>query len=92
MAGEVARIERVLSDGARAGARAAGRMRRAHARGDRRHRDSTSRSTSARPPRPRSNGVWLRPFRNLIYAMPPYITTDDELAQIAKAMLAAAQA
>jgi adenosylmethionine-8-amino-7-oxononanoate aminotransferase len=37
-------------------------------------------------------GVWLRPFRNLIYAMPPYITSDAELAQIARAMIAAAAA
>jgi adenosylmethionine-8-amino-7-oxononanoate aminotransferase len=38
-----------------------------------------------------ANGVWLRPFRNLIYAMPPYVTSDTELEQIAAAMLAAAQ-
>jgi len=37
-----------------------------------------------------ADGVWLRPFRNLIYAMPPYITTDDELQAIAQAMGAAA--
>jgi adenosylmethionine-8-amino-7-oxononanoate aminotransferase len=33
------------------------------------------------------NGVWLRPFRNLIYAMPPYICTPDEIAQITSAMV-----
>jgi adenosylmethionine-8-amino-7-oxononanoate aminotransferase len=38
------------------------------------------------------SGVWLRPFRNLIYAMPPYITSDGELEQIAAAMRAAANA
>ena len=37
-------------------------------------------------------GVWLRPFRDLIYTMPPYITGDDEVARVCAAMLAAAQA
>lgn len=37
-------------------------------------------------------GVWLRPFRNLIYAMPPYICTDDEVEQITSAMVAVARA
>jgi adenosylmethionine-8-amino-7-oxononanoate aminotransferase len=35
-------------------------------------------------------GVWLRPFRNLVYTMPPYIADDEELRQIADAMCAAA--
>jgi adenosylmethionine-8-amino-7-oxononanoate aminotransferase len=34
-------------------------------------------------------GVWLRPFRNLIYTMPPYITSDDEVETITRAMAAA---
>jgi adenosylmethionine-8-amino-7-oxononanoate aminotransferase len=34
--------------------------------------------------------VWLRPFRDLIYAMPPYVCSDDEVSQIAGAMVAAA--
>lgn len=38
------------------------------------------------------HGVWLRPFRDLIYAMPPYVTDDEELAMIAEAMVAAAAA
>jgi adenosylmethionine-8-amino-7-oxononanoate aminotransferase len=38
------------------------------------------------------HGVWLRPFRNLIYTMPPYISAPDEIAQITAAMLAAARA
>jgi adenosylmethionine-8-amino-7-oxononanoate aminotransferase len=37
-------------------------------------------------------GVWLRPFRELVYAMPPYITGDEDVAQIAAAMVAAARA
>ncbi len=36
------------------------------------------------------NGVWLRPFRNLIYAMPPFVCTPDEIGQITSAMVAAA--
>ena len=36
-------------------------------------------------------GVWLRPFRNLIYAMPPYICPPDEIAQITSAMVEAAR-
>ncbi len=37
-------------------------------------------------------GVWLRPFRNLIYAMPPYVTGGEDLAQLTAAMIAAASA
>jgi adenosylmethionine-8-amino-7-oxononanoate aminotransferase len=36
------------------------------------------------------HGVWLRPFRNLIYTMPPYISSADDIAQITTAMRAAA--
>ncbi len=36
-------------------------------------------------------GVWLRPFRDLIYTMPPYITPDEDLAAICAAMVAAAK-
>jgi adenosylmethionine---8-amino-7-oxononanoate aminotransferase len=37
-------------------------------------------------------GVWLRPFRDLIYTMPPYVTGADDLALICQAVLAAARA
>ncbi len=37
------------------------------------------------------NGVWLRPFRNLIYAMPPFICTAPEVGQITSAMVAVAR-
>ncbi|WP_456073114.1 adenosylmethionine--8-amino-7-oxononanoate transaminase [Kribbella jiaozuonensis] len=28
-------------------------------------------------------GVWVRPFRDLVYTMPPYVCTDEEIAIIA---------
>ncbi|NUR74262.1 MAG: adenosylmethionine--8-amino-7-oxononanoate transaminase [Hamadaea sp.] len=39
-----------------------------------------------------ANGVWLRPFRDLIYTMPPYVTSDADLALVTDAMTAAAAA
>jgi adenosylmethionine-8-amino-7-oxononanoate aminotransferase len=39
-----------------------------------------------------ADGVWLRPFRDLIYAMPPYVIGEDELQSVAAAMIHAAQA
>lgn len=35
-------------------------------------------------------GVWLRPFGRLIYAMPPYVCTDEEIGVIGAAMVAGA--
>ncbi|MGA4979147.1 adenosylmethionine--8-amino-7-oxononanoate transaminase [Streptomyces cinereoruber] len=37
-------------------------------------------------------GVWLRPFRDLIYTMPPYVTGDEDVARICAAVRAAAAA
>ncbi|MBB2910231.1 adenosylmethionine-8-amino-7-oxononanoate aminotransferase [Streptosporangium becharense] len=37
-------------------------------------------------------GVWIRPFRDMIYTMPPYVTDDEDLARICSAILAAARA
>jgi adenosylmethionine---8-amino-7-oxononanoate aminotransferase len=37
-------------------------------------------------------GVWLRPFRDLVYAMPPYVASRAEVEQVADAMVAAAAA
>jgi adenosylmethionine-8-amino-7-oxononanoate aminotransferase len=37
-------------------------------------------------------GVWVRPFRDLIYAMPPYVCDDDDIATIATGMGAAVHA
>ncbi|MGB5325869.1 MAG: adenosylmethionine--8-amino-7-oxononanoate transaminase [Pseudomonadales bacterium] len=33
-------------------------------------------------------GVWLRPFGKLVYTMPPYVCSDDDIDRIAEAMLA----
>jgi adenosylmethionine---8-amino-7-oxononanoate aminotransferase len=35
-------------------------------------------------------GVWIRPFRDLVYTMPPYVVGDDDLQTICDALLAAA--
>ena len=37
-------------------------------------------------------GVWLRPFRDLIYTMPPYVTGDGDVAAICAGVLAAVSA
>jgi len=34
------------------------------------------------------HGVWLRPFGRLLYAMPPFISSDDDIASITTAMQA----
>jgi adenosylmethionine---8-amino-7-oxononanoate aminotransferase len=34
-------------------------------------------------------GVWLRPFRELLYTMPPYVISDEELAAVTEAIVAA---
>ncbi|GAA2341639.1 adenosylmethionine--8-amino-7-oxononanoate transaminase [Streptomyces kunmingensis] len=38
-----------------------------------------------------AEGVWLRPFRDLVYTMPPYVTGDEDLARIGRAVCAAAR-
>jgi adenosylmethionine---8-amino-7-oxononanoate aminotransferase len=37
-------------------------------------------------------GVWLRPFRDLVYTMPPYVTADEDVAAICAGVLAAVEA
>ena len=36
-------------------------------------------------------GVWVRPFRDLVYTMPPYVCTDDEVATTAAAITGAVE-
>ncbi|WP_405748914.1 adenosylmethionine--8-amino-7-oxononanoate transaminase [Streptomyces sp. NBC_01411] len=36
-------------------------------------------------------GVWLRPFRDLVYTMPPYVTGDQDVARICRAVCAVAR-
>ncbi len=38
------------------------------------------------------HGVWLRPFRDLVYAMPPYVIDGSDLVTLTDAMLAAVRA
>ncbi|GAA3490776.1 adenosylmethionine--8-amino-7-oxononanoate transaminase [Streptomyces cremeus] len=37
-------------------------------------------------------GVWVRPFRDLVYVMPPYVTGDEDLERVARGVCAAARA
>ncbi|WP_052359846.1 adenosylmethionine--8-amino-7-oxononanoate transaminase [Actinoplanes friuliensis] len=37
-------------------------------------------------------GVWLRPFRDLVYTMPPYVTDDADVARITQGIAAAVSA
>jgi adenosylmethionine-8-amino-7-oxononanoate aminotransferase len=39
-----------------------------------------------------AHGLWLRPFRDLIYTMPPYVCTPADLDVIVDGLLAAVKA
>ena len=43
------------------------------------------------PHRCKELGVWLRPFGKLLYTMPPYIMTNDELKKVTDAMMILAE-
>jgi len=36
-------------------------------------------------------GVWVRPFRDLVYTMPPYVTSDDDLSLLTSALVGAVE-
>lgn len=38
-----------------------------------------------------AHGVWVRPFGRLIYTMPPYVCTNDDVRQICRAIAAAVE-
>jgi len=85
--GEVRRIERGLRDGL-AGAPGDVRVLGAIGVVQLDHQVDVAAATRAAV----DAGVWLRPFRDLIYTMPPFISTDDEVAAITAAVRAAAAA
>ena len=37
-------------------------------------------------------GVWVRPFRDLVYTMPPYVTSDDDLGLLTAGLVGAVEA
>jgi adenosylmethionine-8-amino-7-oxononanoate aminotransferase len=39
-----------------------------------------------------AHGVWLRPFGRLVYTMPPYVATDEDVARITHAIVTAVAA
>ncbi|XVX19525.1 adenosylmethionine--8-amino-7-oxononanoate transaminase [Actinomycetota bacterium] len=39
-----------------------------------------------------AEGIWLRPFRDLVYVMPPYVCTDEDIEAIAYGVHAAVRA
>jgi adenosylmethionine-8-amino-7-oxononanoate aminotransferase len=38
------------------------------------------------------HGVWVRPFRDLVYTMPPFVSTPDDIARVGAAITAAVAA
>jgi adenosylmethionine-8-amino-7-oxononanoate aminotransferase len=47
------------------------------------HQVDVTRATAAALER----GVWIRPFRDLIYTMPPYVIGDEDLAMVTGALV-----
>ena len=91
-AGEVARVETGLRaglDGARALAsvtdvRVLGAVGVVQLREPVRVREVTAAAIA--------RGVWVRPFRDLVYTMPPYVTSDADLASLTTGLVGAVEA
>ncbi len=81
-------VKRIESGSARAGrgGRAARRAGRPRAGGDRGGPAGPRRRHGRGDPGGRAEGVWLRPFRDLVYTMPPYVTGDADVARITRAV------
>ena len=93
LAGEVAAIAAGLRTRSRAGPRRCPASPTSGCSARSASSRSTIPSTCRPPPTPRlEHGVWLRPFRNLVYAMPPLHLHAEEIAQITSAMVAVARA
>ena len=87
--GRVARDRGGPAGGPRARARAAGRARRARARGDRRDRAASARRRRRRHARPPSSAACgCGRSASSIYAMPPYVIGEEDLAAVTAAMVA----
>ncbi len=89
---EVARLERGLRDGLADAARIDG-VREVRVQGaigvvELDHAVDVAAATAAAM----EHGVWIRPFRELVYVMPPYVTSDEDLETVTGAVLAAARA
>ena len=89
---DVRRIESGLNEGLEPAGRRAG-VREARVLGavgviELDHPVDVARATAAAV----QHGVWVRPFRDLVYTMPPYVVDDDDLRQICTGLLAAAAA
>ncbi|MBJ7520069.1 MAG: adenosylmethionine--8-amino-7-oxononanoate transaminase [Solirubrobacteraceae bacterium] len=91
-AADVARIERGLRDGLADAAEIDG-VREVRVQGaigvvELDHDVDVAAATAAAM----DHGVWIRPFRELVYVMPPYVTSNEDLATVTGAVLAAARA
>ena len=75
--------------GAGGGARHTSRGGGAHAGSSRRHRVARAGPGARGDGRGDRARVWVRPFRNLVYTMPPYVSGDEDVEAVTSAMVQA---